>query len=223
VQSVEPVETITLLPFGALELRLTDFPVLGERARADNNALAFTFDDNTTTGWSWYGGGWWAHDGKLQLTPGSTPGSKALVENFACQNLRMEAEVTPPPKGDAGVVFRVSKPTIGADAYEGYYAGVSSSDNQIILGRASGKAWTPLKIVAHAIAPGRGTTLRVTAVGERIEVRVNDEKAPAISLTDATYVAGQAGVRVYTTDSDHMTAAFDNVRITPLPAAAPPR
>ncbi|MGB7157953.1 MAG: hypothetical protein WBD40_07790, partial [Tepidisphaeraceae bacterium] len=119
--------------------------------------------------------------------------------------------------------FRVSRPSIGPDAYEGYYAGISASANQVILGRADGKSWTPLKIINRLIPADKSTKLDVTAHGNRIEVRLNDDAAPIISLTDDQYTAGQAGVRMYTTDNDRAVSAFDNVRLSPLPAAAPTR
>jgi hypothetical protein len=216
VRSSEPEERVTLVPFGAEDLRLTDFPVLGEPAGANPKPLTFTFDANDTTGWSWIGGGWWAHDRQLRTTPsGAAPGSKALMENVDVADLRLEADVTPPPAGDAGVVFRVNKASIGADAYEGYYAGVSASAGQVILGRADGRTWTPLEIVARPIPAGRGTKLSVTARGTRIEVRLNDDAAPVISVTDDRWTSGQAGVRLYTTDADQAVGAFDNVRLTP--------
>ncbi|MEA2710344.1 MAG: hypothetical protein QOF78_2945, partial [Phycisphaerales bacterium] len=152
VRSNEPDERVTLVPFGAQDLRLTDFPVLGEPAAAASEPLTFSFDENDTAGWSWIGGGWWAHEGKLRTSPtGGAPGFKALLEKVAYENLRLEADITPPPAGDAGLIFRVSKPSIGADAYEGYYAGISASGKQVIVGRADGRSWTPLKVASRAI------------------------------------------------------------------------
>jgi hypothetical protein len=217
VKSSEPDERVTLMPLGALDLRVTDFPVLGEPSRAISKPLTFTFDSNDTAGWSWIGGGWWAHEGKLRTTPtGGAPGFKALVENVTCGDVRIEADVTPPPVGDAGIVFRVSKPSIGADAYEGYYAGVSASGNEVILGRADGNSWIPFKSTHYDVPADKSTKLSVTARGNRIEVRPNDAAMPIITITDDHYAAGQVGVRMYTTDNDRAMSAFDNVRITPL-------
>jgi len=88
VQSREPDERVTLIPFGAAELRGTDFPVLGDAPRSRHEdiprPLTFTFDSNDTAGWSWIGGGWWAHDGQLRTTStGGVPGYKALAERNA--------------------------------------------------------------------------------------------------------------------------------------------
>lgn len=223
VRSGEPDERVTLVPLGATELRVTDFPVLGEPAGTLAEPFAFTFDRSDTSGWSWTGGGWWANAGQLRTTPnGGTPDFRALVENVTCVDVRIEADVTPPPAGDAGVVFRVRKPSVGVDAYEGYYAGVSANDDQVVLGRADGQKWTLLERVGRTIPDGRGTKLCVTARGNRIEVRLNDEPKPVIAVTDDRWTsAGHVGVRMFTQDNDQAFAAFDNVRVTPIAAEAP--
>jgi hypothetical protein len=217
VRSSEPVEEITLVPFGSQDLRLTDFPILGGSNRELAKPVQFTFDKHDTTGWTWHGGGWRAQDGQLRTNPtGGAPGFRALIENGTFDDLRIDADVTPPPAGDAGVAFRVNKPAIGADAYEGYYAGVSASGKHIILGRADGKSWIELKRVERSIPADQSTKLSVTARGDRIEVRVNGESKPVIALTDDQWKFGQAGVRMYTTDNDRAIAAFDNLSVTPL-------
>ena len=124
--------------------------------------------------------------------------------------------MTPPPVGDAGVIFRVRNASIGADAYEGYYAGVSATGNEVIVGRADGRSWTPLKIVRHPIPADRGTRIEVTARGNRIEVRLNGQPEPVMTVTDDTWKSGQVGVRMYTTDNDRAVSAFDEVRVTSL-------
>jgi hypothetical protein len=218
VKSSEPIERITLVPFGSEDLRLTNFPILDTpRGDAATEPVAFKFDDSKLTGLSWFGGGWRAEGGQLRTSYSEGwSGWKALIENATFTDLRIEADVTPPPQGDAGVVFRVTKPSLGPDAYEGYYAGVSASAKHVVLGRADGKRWTPLKVVERTIPADRMTKLSVTARGDKIEVRVNDEQAPAISLSDDTWKSGQAGVRLYTTDEKNAVAAFDNLTVTPL-------
>jgi hypothetical protein len=62
----------------------------------------------------------------------------------------------------------------------------------------------------------------VTARGSRIELRLNDEATPIISVVDDRWTSGQAGVRMYTTDNDRAVSAFDNVRVTPIPARPQP-
>ena len=59
VQSSEPLEEITLVPWGSHDLRLSDFPVLGQPPGPLDKPLAFDFRSDGTTGWTWIGGGWW--------------------------------------------------------------------------------------------------------------------------------------------------------------------
>lgn len=217
VQSAETEERITLVPFGSEDLRVTDFPWLGDQEPIYPKLRSFNFDDNVTTGFSWIGGGWFVRGGQLRTTSnGGLPGSKALVEEFAGADVKIESEVTPPASGDAGVIFRVNKASIGPDAYEGYYAGVSSSTGQVIVGRADGKTWTPLRLVKRDIAKDRATKLRVTARGAKIEVFIGNDPKPIVSLTDDRWTSGQVGVRMYSVDQDHADTAFDNVCITPM-------
>ena len=223
VQSSEPEERMTLVPFGSEDLRLTDLPVLGKPRAAVLQPLVFTFDRNDTAGWSWIGGGWFARDGQLRTTPGGgAPGAKVLVENVVCANVRCDADVTPPAVGDAGIIFRVCNPSIGADAYQGYYAGISASSGQVVFGSADGKSWTLLKSAKRNIPVDKSTKLTVTANGDRIEIRLNSEPLTVISATDDHYSAGEVGLRVYSTDADRSVSAFDNIRISPI-ASAPSR
>src|SRR3712207_7407080 len=53
-------------------------------------------------------------------------------------------------------LFR-SKASIGADAYAGYYAGVSAARGELIVGRADGRTWTPLQIARRAVPAGAAT------------------------------------------------------------------
>ena len=222
VQSNKPDQRVTLVPFGAEDLRITDFPLLGKPDANISKPIAFDFIKSGTSGWSWIGGGWCARDGKLCTTSnGGAPGSKALIDNLPFTDGKLEVDVTPPAVGDAGIVFRVEKPSIGADAYEGYYAGISTSSNQVILGSADGKRWTPLEIVRRTIPTGRSTKVIVTAHAHRIEVRLNNEAAAIIAITDDRWSGGKVGVRTYAPDKDHADATFKGVRIDlAMPTAA---
>ncbi len=55
----------------------------------------------------------------------------------AFTNFTYEADVSVGPVGNAGLVFRVSKPDIGADAYCGYYIGIDAQNSELEFGYAS--------------------------------------------------------------------------------------
>ncbi|MFD8524279.1 glycoside hydrolase family 43 protein [Streptomyces capillispiralis] len=164
------------------------------------------FADHNALGWKTYGGSWTAAGGRYRA--GRSLGGKALLDtNFA--DFTFDADVTPASgRGDAGLVFRASRPGTGVDGYSGYYAGIGG-DGKVVLGRAN-DSWTPLGTARVSVAPGTSHRLRVTAVGSSIKVYVDDLLTPRISVTDDTYRSGANGVRVFDT-----AASFDNVAVGP--------
>ncbi|GAM42378.1 hypothetical protein TCE0_044f16297 [Talaromyces pinophilus] len=88
--------------------------------------------------------------------------------------------------GNAGLVFRVTNPRVGADAYNGYYAG-------ILL---------PASLLVHHV--------KVEVVNTTLNFFVDDMNKVLVSITGGTYTNGMNGVRVYGTE-----ATFD-IQINPL-------
>lgn len=164
------------------------------------------FADGNALGWKTYGGTWAAAGGRYRA--GRSLGGKALLDtNFA--DFTYDADVTPAAgRGDAGLVFRASRPGTGVDRYSGYYAGIGG-DGTVVLGRAD-DSWTPLGSARVSVTPGTTHRLRVTAVGPSLKVYVDDLMTPKISVTDDTYRSGANGVRVFDT-----AASFDNVAVSP--------
>ncbi|WP_435831854.1 family 43 glycosylhydrolase [Catellatospora methionotrophica] len=164
------------------------------------------FADNNAYGWRTYGGSFAATGGRY--TAGSSLGGKALLDtNFG--DLTYDADVTVTSGGgDAGLVFRVTNAGTGADAYTGYYAGISPA-GRVVLGRVNNN-WTQLAAPAMTVAVGMTYRLRVTAIGSSIKVYVDDMATPKISVTDGAYGTGATGVRVF-----NAAAAFDNVAVSP--------
>ena len=218
VKSAEPIVDVTLMPAGAQNLRVTDLPWLGVPSMVAAKAQTFTFDDSKTDGWVWHGGGWFARDGALRSVPnGGSPGFRALIENVSYDDVMVEADVTVPEAGDAGVVARITRPSIGADTYQGYYAGVSAQ-GRVTLGRADGTSWQPLAEADMSSKPGAVVRIKLTAKGSTIQVRIGDAATPLLSANDATWSTGQVGVRTYCPDSDKSFGVFDNVRVEPIGA-----
>ena len=169
------------------------------------------FADGNSYGWKTYGGSWSVPGGRLQA--GSSAGGKALLDtNFGDFTQDTDVTVTS-GGGDAGLVFRATRPTAGVDGYAGYYAGISPA-GRVVLGRAD-NSWTPLGSAPLAVDVGAAHRLRVTAVGTSIKVYVDDLVTPKISVTDATFASGGNGVRVF-----NAAAAFDNVAVGPAVGAA---
>ncbi|MDU0288355.1 family 43 glycosylhydrolase, partial [Saccharothrix longispora] len=165
------------------------------------------FADGNALGWKTRGGTWSVTGGRYRA--GSSPGGKALLDtNFADFTQDTDVTITS-GGGDAGLAFRVTGATEGADAYRGYYAGISAA-GRVVLGRADG-TWTPLGSAAVPVALGKTHRLRVTAAGASIRVYVDDLATPRISVIDATHRSGANGVRVF-----NAGATFDNVAVDHL-------
>ncbi|MFT7840295.1 family 43 glycosylhydrolase [Saccharothrix sp. BKS2] len=164
------------------------------------------FADDNTHGWKTHGGTWTASGGRLRTD--ASAGGKALLDtNFGDFTQDTQVTVTS-GGGDAGLVFRATRPAVGADAYAGYYAGISPA-GRVVLGRAD-NSWTPLGSAPLTTAVGTAHRLRVTAVGASIRVYVDDMTTPRLDVVDAAFASGANGVRAF-----NAAATFDDVAVGP--------
>ncbi|MEV0774569.1 family 43 glycosylhydrolase [Streptomyces sp. NPDC050433] len=166
------------------------------------------FADGNALGWKTYGGSWSASDGRYRA--GASAGGKALLDtNFGDFTYDADVKVTSGngnTNGDAGLIFRATRPSVGVDGYSGYYAGISPT-GKVVLGRAN-DSWTQLGSAQLSRPAGPSHHVRISAVGSAIKVYVDDMATPKISVTDSTYGSGATGVRVFNT-----AAAFDNISV----------
>jgi len=165
------------------------------------------FQDGNDTGWTRYGGTFATTGGVYTLSNGAGTGKSAWLTPSS--DLTLEADVRiATGGGDAGVIFRASSIGSGADAMNGYYAGLNESGDALVLGRMNG-TWTHLASAPVAVATNTGYRLKVVAVGSDIRVYMTDMNTPKIHVTDSTWSAGAVGVRAHFTD-----ASFDQVAVT---------
>ncbi|NOU98852.1 DUF1080 domain-containing protein [Paenibacillus sp. LMG 31457] len=174
-----------------------------------NKPLHFldNFDDRNADGWTTYGGVWSAASGAFTVINGE--GYKAVANDTHFQNFTYEADVSmsaSPDLANAGVIFRVSNPTIGTDNLQGYYAGITLA-GRVQLGRLDNN-WTELANNAvPSISVDTVYRLKVVAAGPKIDVYVNNMLVA--SAVDSTFTEGAIGVRTYKAN-----ATFDNIRVT---------
>ena len=219
VASTNALETVTLVPFGTQHLRVSWFPYLGAPSPV---ADSFTenFDPAWSGRWTVFGGNWMARNGVLNTVPASANGAKALAMATAFTNFTYEADVSVGAAGNAGLLFRASKPDIGADAYCGYYAGINPSGPNLQFGYASNR-WHTITNVPTAIAADTVYHLKVQAQGSRIRIYINDTNVPAIDLEDTAFGSGMIGVRNFCTDGNQSLSSFAHPVARELPAPSP--
>ena len=218
VVSEAPEEKITLVPFGAGMLRVTSFPVIGKPA-ASPTVFEDDFADGDFKNWVVYGGGWFVRDGVFHSASNANSASsglagvKAIATDAVFKNFNYQATVSINDSGDAGLIFRVTDAAIGADSYQGYYAGISAERNQVILGKAD-QTWVHFKTVAMEIDATRPHDIRVVAKGLMIRVFVDDMATPKIEWEDTSYREGAIGVRRYTNRPEKNAAGFSKIKVT---------
>ncbi len=230
VTSTAQEETLTLVPYGAENIRLTCLPVLGTPAA---NASTFTddFNDGNQIGWVNYNGSFMVENGEYVSTNvEGRPGSKSVQSSTQFADFTYDADLKVNENGDGGLIFRASKLSLGADEYFGYYAGISASGKSVILGKGNG-GWTQLRSVSMNIQPNQWYKMRITTKGNLIKIFVDDMATAKITLIDNSYTTGHVGVRSYNAitrwDNLSVTSAAtavkdlrtaDNIRLYPNPA-----
>jgi len=196
VKSSEPVEEITLVPYGAENLRLTCFPLIGT-PNYTNTIFEENFETDHLKGWVNYNGSFMIDNGEYIATnTEGYSGSKSVQSSTLFSDLIYDFKIRIGNTGDGGVIFRAGNLSMGADEYNGYYAGISAAGQNVLLGKADG-SWHQLKTATMAIQANTWYQMRVEAIGPVIKVYVNDMNIPKITYTDYSFSTGCIGVRCY--------------------------
>ncbi|MEY2412046.1 MAG: hypothetical protein QOD84_652 [Acidobacteriaceae bacterium] len=95
-----------------------------------------SFANGKADEWTALGGTWDLITGAIR-NDSDERGAKLLAGSGYWRNYSIEADVMLlGPEGDAGLILRSSDEEEGVDSYRGYYAGLRSLDNSLVLGRA---------------------------------------------------------------------------------------
>ena len=214
--STNALETVTLVPFGSQHLRVSWFPWLG--TRTNMGSFSENFDSDWNQRWTVFGGNWLRTNGTLSTVPASANGAKAVAMQTTFTDFNYEGDVLVGSAGDAGFVFRVSKPDIGADAYCGYYVGIDAQNARLVFGYAS-NAWHQVTSLQMGFLPKRFYHLKIQAIGPRIRIFVSDTNQPVLDLQDSTFTTGMIGVRDYCSDGNQSISSFSNLTARELGTA----
>ena len=153
--------------------------------------------------WKAFGGTWELVHGVMR-NDSDERGAKLLTGSHYWRNYSIDADVyLLGVNGDAGLIIRSGNEEEGVNAYRGYYAGVRTIDNSLVLGRAD-HGWmevTKRVPVPNAIHPFQWYHLKLIAVGCRIAVELTAPPALArtsLDITDPGCIpSGRIGLRSY--------------------------
>lgn len=164
------------------------------------------FDSGSSSGWTTYGGTWTVggDPGVYSDTSGGA-GDKSIAGSTSWTDYTATGDVSLANTSEnAGLLVRVTDPSVGTDSLNGYFVGVSH--NALFLGR-EGNGWTPLAFSPlpvplagdtwyRIIADVTGCTITVTGMpatgGDSVSVSYNDSGCTTTS-------AGAIGVRTFNT------------------------
>jgi len=158
--------------------------------------------------WTFYGGQWTTTDGVLENLSGArgdkgVVGSKNWTDYTVETDLRLDADPADSLWGDAGVIVRVTDPSAGVDAYDGYYVGIGSEGNVLLLGRAN-YSWVRLSSSPLGVQTIRGVWfhLRVLVRGCYFEASIRGpagRRQAELNYFDDNCAkrSGEVGVRTF--------------------------
>jgi xylan 1,4-beta-xylosidase len=181
---------------------------------ANNELVTKTdhFDTNFSPDWNYSDGSWAIQSGQASIN-GS---GKKLMGNIGWTDYTVEADVTYVNALNAGIIFRVSNPSIGGanndpglgtDFLQGYFVGIYS--NSVTLGKQN-YSWAVLKVAAGTYSINTKYHIKIVTLGANIKVYVTDMVTPKIDYTDPSpFINGKVGLR-----SCNVNVLYDNFTVT---------
>lgn len=197
---------------------LLDLPSGTPDVPPEHGAKAFP-EFKSLKGWSYFGHHQMSElrDGKLIL--GVQPkapinayrsGEKVILDDGDWRNLKVGATISIlSGDRDAGILFRVQRPSVGFDAQEGYFAGIVPKSGRVILGATDGLHWRHIADAEANVAADKEHRLEVTARGDSIVITLDGKEV--LKADDDAFAHGTIGLRVVDTE-----AAFSDVKVEPL-------
>jgi len=149
-------------------------------------------------GFTEYGGTWLVTNSALLSVNSSGP--KLLDNNFnqSSGDLKVQLQFAANEGGDAGVIFQVSQPGVGADVFTGYEVSLAPAGT-LVLGRHR-QDWEPISQVNTTVSTGAWITLEVQYTNAAIKVLVNGTSLIQYTDTTAPLTNGLVGLRNYQQD-----------------------
>ncbi|MGH9583230.1 MAG: family 16 glycoside hydrolase, partial [Bryobacteraceae bacterium] len=171
--------------------------------------------------WSTFGGTWEVAGGSMR-NDSDDRGAKLLMGSRYWRNYTIDADVQLLGLGDAGIIARATQAELGVDSYSGYYAGLRTMDNSLVLGRAD-HGWKeyPPALMPGGIQPFHWYHMTLSVYGCRIAAiaidRATGMRASVVFRPRTCPPSGRIGLRSYTSGG-----VWRNILVTPLTSAVLP-
>jgi signal transduction histidine kinase len=158
------------------------------------------FAAGRTQGWTSYSGSWSLVSDAIR-NASNDRGAKFVAGSPYWKNYSVEADLQlVAGNGDTGLMIRVSDAERGVDSYNGYYAGLRTADQTLVLGRAE-HGWIefpPVKMPG-GVVPDKWYHLKVSAYGCSISASAANKETGATATVTARdprcFTAGKMGLR----------------------------
>jgi signal transduction histidine kinase len=161
-----------------------------------------SFVDGKAGEWKAFGGTWEVADGAMR-NDSDERGAKLITGSPSWRNYSIEADVSLlGADGDAGLLLRSSDEEQGVDSYSGYYAGIRSLDNSLVLGRAN-HGWMEDVLKLSPVKPHGPLVYHLKLLAydcQIVAMATGTSHNPPVteSVTDKNCIAsGRAGLRSY--------------------------
>ena len=216
VASNNSTEEVTLVPYGSESLRLSIFPTIG-KPDFITKTYEEHFENNTAKGLVIYGGAWFYKDNAVHSSPNedgrSGNGTKVIATATKFSDFVYSADIAVNTAGNAGLMFRVSDPAVGSEAYKGYYLGLNPETGAIELGKSSNNRWIVIASAKYPLKLKENYKITIKAAGSNFQVFVNGDVKPVLTANDNEFKEGSVGLRAY-----NALATADNLKVVNLSA-----
>jgi signal transduction histidine kinase len=172
------------------------------RSPIEVHSYQASFAKGSADEWTALGGTWELVNG-LMRNDSDERGAKLITGSPDWRNYSVEADISLLGQGDAGLIIRSGREEEGVDAYSGYYSGIRTIDNSLVLGRAE-HGWrevTKKASMPGGIQPFLPYHLKLLAYGCQIVAAISSASHPSpesIAITDPGCVtSGRVGLRSY--------------------------
>jgi hypothetical protein len=158
-------------------------------------------------GFRQYGGTWESRDQVLQIDGADGPKLVSDHAPFANGTIRVELQFADKTGENAGLLFRIAKSGVGADALDGYEVALDPSRQIVRLARHQGD----FKLIADTpcnVPVGRWIALAIKLNGSQIEIFVDGKSALQHDDRNDALAQGTIGLRAW-----HSKASFRNLSV----------